>query len=282
MNEVAIARKSLRKLIEKREEKGLFGWSLCEYPSDAPAKKAKLSIKEYSNQIIRSCFLNEKDPVAKWKELYRNAQKIKKWLNNLPIKTIHMESKSVDIKFSLGDKRQFLGVSGHNIPSFEIFTSPDWRGTEGIYFANLPSFRDGNFVKDVRLEFKKGNVIKASAKQGNDYLNKMVKRDEGSKRVGEFSLTDKRFSNINKFMANTLFDENFGGANGNSHIAIGMSYSDTFAGNPATLTEARKKSLGFNDSTLHWDIINIEKKTVTAIMKDGKKKVIYDNGMFSY
>ncbi len=282
INETAIAKKPLRDILEKKEEKGNFGWTLCEFPTEPVAKKAKLSLKEYSNQIIKACFLNEKDPVKKWQKIFKDSMKIKKWLNDMPIKKLHMQSRSCDLEITPGEKRQYLGVSGHNIPSFEIFTSPDWRGTNGIYHSNLPSFRSGNYVKDITLEFKKGNVIKAKARQGNNFLNKMIKMDEGSKRVGEFSLTDKRFSRINKFMANTLFDENFGGHYGNSHIAIGMSYSDTYKGNSATLTKEIKKKLGFNNSALHWDLVNTEDKTVTAILKNGKRKLIYEKGMFKY
>jgi aminopeptidase len=83
-------------------------------------------------------------------------------------------------------------------------------------------------------------------------------------------------------MADTLFDENFGGEQGNCHIALGASYADTFAGDPATLTASEKKRLGFNDSALHWDLVNTEKKTVTAELPSGKKTVIYENGCFRY
>jgi aminopeptidase len=106
--------------------------------------------------------------------------------------------------------------------------------------------------------------------------------DAGASRIGEFSLTDRRFSRIDRFMANTLYDENFGGAYGNCHIAFGSSYADTYAKNPAALTAAMKKKLGFNDSALHWDLINTEPKTVTAQLVTGKKMVIYDNGVFQY
>ena len=83
-------------------------------------------------------------------------------------------------------------------------------------------------------------------------------------------------------MANTLFDENFGGKYGNCHLAVGMSYSDTFKGDPSKLTRQLKEELGFNDSALHWDLINTEDKTVTAILSSGKKKLIYEKGMFKY
>ncbi|MCG6534163.1 MAG: aminopeptidase, partial [Syntrophales bacterium LBB04] len=62
--------------------------------------------------------------------------------------------------------------------------------------------------------------------------------------------------------------------------ALGPSYSDTYDGDPALLTPALKKKLGFNDSALHWDLVNTEQKTVTAHLVDGKKVIIYDRGVF--
>ncbi len=207
---------------------------------------------------------------------------IKKWLNNLKVKYFHVESENIDLKIRCGEKRQWKGISGHNIPSFEIFLSPDWRGAEGIYFANLPSFRSGNYVEDVKLFFENGSVVRAEAKTGEEFVKKQIAMDKGASRIGEFSLTDRRFSRIDRFMADTLFDENFGGEHGNSHIALGASYTDTYKGNPADMTRAMKKKLGFNDSALHWDLVNTEEKTVIAHLASGKKLLIYEKGMFKY
>ena len=104
---------------------------------------------------------------------------------------------------------------------------------------------------------------------------------EGANMVGEFSMTDRRFSRITRFMAETLYDENMGGPFGNSHIALGMSYKDTFSGNVAKLTKAQAKSLGFNDSSVHTDIITTTDRTVTVHMKDGSTRVIYKNGEYA-
>jgi aminopeptidase len=83
-------------------------------------------------------------------------------------------------------------------------------------------------------------------------------------------------------MADTLFDENYGGLYGNCHIALGAAYSDTYDGDTAELTKEIKKNLGFNDSAIHWDMVNTEEKTVTAHLSDGKKITIYENGIFTY
>ncbi len=282
IGKTALARKPLRDILWGREEKGEFGWTLCMVPTQGAADTAGISLKQYASQVIKACYLDMEDPVKGWEETFKNAMSVKKWINSLKVDRFHIESKNMDLIVTPGDKRKWLGVSGHNIPSFEIFLSPDWRGTEGIYYANLPSYKDGNYVEGVRFEFKKGEVVKSTAKKGKDFVAKQISMDQGARRVGEFSLTDKRFSKINKFMANTLFDENFGGKYGNCHLAVGMSYSDTFKGDPSSLTKQVKEQLGFNDSALHWDLINTEDKIVTACLKTGKKKIIYEDGMFKY
>ncbi|MFO7568869.1 MAG: aminopeptidase [Smithellaceae bacterium] len=276
-----VARKPLKDILDRREEQRKYSWTLCLLPTQELARQANMSLAKYTAQIVKGCYLDCDNPVSEWQRIHKEVTLIKKRLSALPVKYFHMESANMDLRITPGDQRKWAGVSGHNVPSFEVFVSPDWRGTEGVYYANLPSYRSGNYVKDVRITFAKGQAVKIEAGEGGDFVKKQLAMDPGARRVGEFSLTDKRFSRIDKFMAETLFDENFGGKVGNSHIALGSSYSDTFAGNPAKLTGAMKKKLGFNDSALHWDLVNTEPKTVTAHLSNGKKRVIYDRGIFT-
>ena len=282
IGKLAVAMKPLRDIMRKNEEEGALGWTLCMMPTEELAKKAKLSLRQYTNQIIKACYLDKPDPVGEWKRVFKDAIAIKKWMNSMDVKHYHVESEGIDLKIRPGDRRRWIGISGHNIPSFELFISPDWRGTEGTYFANQPSFRSGNLVEGVRLTFKRGLVSETKARKGEAFTNKQLLMDKGARRVGEFSLTDKRFSKINRFMASTLYDENYGGRYGNCHLAVGASYTDTYDGDPAKLTKEMKDKLGFNDSALHWDLVNTEKKTVTAHLASGKKVVVYENGMFRY
>jgi aminopeptidase len=277
-----VARKYLNDILDVREAAGAFSWTLCMYPTEELARAAGMPAEEYADQIVKACFLNRKDPVAQWKDIYKDAQTIKKWLNSMKVKFYHLESENIDLEIFPGEHRKWIGISGHNIPSFELFLSPDWRGTSGIYYADLPSYRSGNFTKGIRLEFRNGSAVEIDAEEGREFVEKQLSMDEGANRIGEFSLTDKRMSKIDRYMANTLFDENFGGKNGNCHIAVGASYSDTYDGNPAELTKEKKARLGFNDSALHWDLVNTQEKRVTAHLEGGEKKVIYEKGMFSY
>jgi aminopeptidase len=278
----ALARKPLRDILVRREEKGEFGWTLCLYPTKELAAKADMTGREYAAQVTAACFLKDADPVARWRRLYEEAREIKAWLNSIKAVSLRVESDNVDLTVTPGRQRRWLGLSGHNIPSFEIFTSPDWRGTSGRYYADQPSYRSGNYVRGVRLTFKDGVVTGIAAEQGEEFVRKQLAMDPGASRLGEFSLTDKRFSKIDRFMANTLYDENFGGPHGNCHVAVGSSYSDTFDGDPAGLDGARKEELGFNDSALHWDLVNTEPKRVRARLADGHEVTVYENGQFLY
>lgn len=277
----ALARKYLRDIADKREEQGLFSWTVGIFPTAGMAEKAGLSMKDYEAQISKACFLDDKNPAKKFGEVMKEIGEVSKRLSSLPIVSLRTQSKDMDLEISLGEKRRFISGGGCNVPSFEIFTSPDWRGTKGVYYCDLPSFRNGNYVKGIRLEFKAGRVVKATAAEGEAFLKKQLAMDAGASQIGEYSLTDTRFSRIDRFMADTLFDENFGGKYGNCHIAVGMSYSDTFAGNIAKLTKEDKKRLGFNQSALHWDLINTQDKLVSAALKGGKRMTIYEKGRFT-
>ncbi len=281
IGKTAIARKPLRDILDKREETGDFGWTLCMIPTDELAKQAGMTLKQYSAQVIKACYLDKRDPVEAWRGIFRKARTIKDRLSTLDVSWFHIESENLNLRIKPGKQRKWVGISGHNIPSFELFLSPDWRGTEGVYYADQPSFRSGNLVEGIRLTFKKGRVTKIEARKGKDFISSQVSMDKGARRVGEFSLTDKRFSRIDRFMANTLFDENFGGRYGNCHLALGSSYSDTYDGDPRELTKEKKQKLGFNDSALHWDLVNTEKKRVTAHLEDGSQVVVYENGKFA-
>ena len=282
IGKTAVAQKALRDILNRREARGSFSWTLCIFPTAELAGQAGLSLEDYTRQVVKACFLNKSDPITEWRHIYNNARSIKKWLNSMKVKFLHVESDNIDLEITPGEKRQWIGISGRNIPSFEIFVSPDWRGTRGQYHADQPSYRSGNRVEGVRLEFNKGKVIKVSAETGQEFVKKQLQMDKGADKVGEFSLTDRRFSRINRFMANTLFDENYGGKYGNCHIALGSSYSNTYTGDSKRLNQALKQKLGFNESALHWDLVNTEKKRVTAHLQTGKAITIYENGRYTY
>ncbi len=269
----------LRKWLFEKEDQGKLTWTLCLYGTEGMARESGLLLKDFWQEIINACYLESKHPIVTWKKTFQQITDLKNKLNKLPVDKFHIISQGTDLYIKLGEKRIWQGGRGANIPSFEIFTSPDWRGVSGKIFFNFPLYRYGNIIKNIHLEFKDGRVVKAAADKNEKLLQEMIKQKNADK-IGEFSLTDRRFSKISKFMANTLYDENFGGKFGNSHLAVGTSYHDCYNGDIKKMKTKDWEKLGFNESIEHCDIINTNPKTVEAIIKDGSKKVIYKNGLF--
>jgi aminopeptidase len=244
------------------------------------ASEAGLSLDEYWEQIIEACYLREDDPVAKWKMVQQEIENIKDKLDALAIETLHIKGNDVDLHILLGENRKWLSGGGKNIPSFEIFTSPDWRGTNGFINFNQPLYYSGKRISGVKLQFVDGVVVASSATENEDALKELISQENADK-VGEFSLTDKRHSRITRFMATTLFDENMGGAFGNTHIALGNAYKDTFSGDLMAVTDEQWAAMGYNSCPkVHTDIISTSNRTVTATLPDKTSKVIYANGQF--
>ena len=263
-----------------KENAGKYTWTIGLYGTAAMAKEAGLSLKEYWAQIIKACFLDRRNPIGEWKKVYTELEKTRIKLNKLQIERLRVKGPDADLTVHLGKKRQWMGGSGRNIPSFELFTSPDWRGTDGWIRFNQPLYRYGVLIEGIELWFKNGRVVKATARKNERVLKEMVATKDADK-IGEYSLTDRRFSRITKFMAETLYDENRGGPQGNTHLALGKSYHDCYTGDPGTVSADEWERLGFNDSSVHTDIISTAPRTVTATLTDGRERVIYTDGRFT-
>ncbi|MFL5810418.1 MAG: aminopeptidase [Flavisolibacter sp.] len=274
------ARAPYMKMREKKEQEGKLSWSLCLYGTQSMADEAGLSLNEYWEQIIEACYLRDDDPVARWRQVQNEIEEIKDKLDALQIETLHIKGDDVDLHIKIGSNRKWLSGGGKNIPSFEIFTSPDWRGTNGFIHFNQPLYYSGKRIAGVSLRFENGIVVESSAAENEDALKEMIAQENADK-VGEFSLTDKRHSRITKFMATTLFDENTGGEFGNTHIALGNAYKDTYTGDMSAVSDEQWAEMGYNSCPkVHTDIISTTNRTVTAILGNGLQKVIYTNGKF--
>lgn len=276
--QVAEVNKQYRQWILAKEMKNKFSWTAALWATQAKAQAVGLSMNEYWDQIIKACYLDHEDPVAKWQEINEQQQWLKKYLTQMEIQSLHIQGEDVDLHIKIGSDRRWQSGSGSNIPSFEVFTSPDWRGINGWIRFNQPLYRYGNIVRDIYLEFIDGVVTNYSATEGEEVLEKMLETPGGNK-IGEFSLTDERMSRITHTMAETLYDENI---TNNTHLALGMSYRDCYRYDGQTLSDDDWEAKGFNDSSLHSDIVSTSERQVTATLGNGKKQVIYQNGRFSF
>ena len=269
-----------RSVLERRRRSGELGWTTCVYPTKALADASGLTLEEYAKALARACWLNMPSPLKEWRRLQREVGEVCEWLDAMDIRSLRVESEEINLKVPVGDNRRFIGVNGANIPGYEIYFAPDARGVEGTYFADQPTLRHGHLVMGASIDFSGGVAARVEAGRGQVFLQNELYSDSGARRVGEFSLTDRRFSRVDRFMAHTLLDENFGGDHGNSHIALGGSVLESYSGPLEALTPELEYHLGLNSSDMHWDLVNTQPKRVTAILPGGKPRLLYEGGEF--
>ena len=273
------ARKPYMDWRHAKETAGDYTWTVAMYATPAMAAEVGMSLEDYWHEIIQACYLDEPQPAEKWKTLSTELFACKAKLDALSIDRVHIEAADTDLWVKLGPNRKWLGGSGRNIPSFELFISPDWRGTNGRIQFTEPLYCYGSLIESAYLEFENGCVTRATATKGEALLREMIAVENADK-IGEFSLTDRRFSRITKFMGETLFDENVGGQWGNTHLAVGSAYRDSYIGDPAAVTEEQWAEMGYNNSVVHTDIVATSNRVVTAHLTDGTTQVIYRDGEF--
>jgi aminopeptidase len=217
----------------QRAARGEMHWCYTQYPTNAYAQNANMSLQDYWEFMSSACLLNEPDPVASWQALSERHQKLIAWLRGR--KRVHILAKDTDLTLSI-EGRTFLTCDGHvNFPDGEIFTGPVEDSAYGSIRFTLPSSYEGHPVDDIHLEFEQGRVVEAHAAVGQDLLRSMLDMDEGARRIGEFAFGTNY--GVLEATRNTLFDEKIGGT---LHMALGRSYPE---------------SGGLNVSALHWDMV---------------------------
>ncbi len=230
-------------------------WVIADYPTNALAQEANMSLGEYSEFLINSCYLDLDNPTQKWIEIDKEQKRIAQILNQT--QKLRIVGDRTDITFSTKD-RTWVPCSGNmNFPDGEIFTSPVEDSAQGKIYFDFPQNYQGSTAREVYLELKDGKVVEAHAQVGNEFLQNMIKLDEGASFVGEIAIgTNERIQSVT---GNILFDEKIGGS---IHMALGASYPE--AG-------------GKNKSGLHWDLIKNLKNQGKIYADD---KLIYENGKF--
>jgi aminopeptidase len=217
----------------QRAAQGLMRWCYTQYPTNAYAQNANMSLEDYWEFVCSACMLNEPDPVAHWQEIAAKQKTLAAWLKGH--KEVRILAEDTDLTLSI-EGRQFLTCDGHiNIPDGEIYCGPIENSAQGSIRFRLSTSYDGHAVDDIRLRFEEGRVVEAHAASSEDYLLSMLNIDEGARRIGEFAFGMNY--GIREATRNILYDEKIGGT---IHIALGRSYPE---------------SGGLNVSALHWDMI---------------------------
>ena len=230
--------------------------NLCQYPTLANAQEAGMSLEDYEDFVFKACKLYDDNPMESWLNVRKSQQKIVDLLNSR--EKIAYKGNGIDIEFTTKGRTWINSDGQTNMPSGEVYTSPEEDSVNGVINFSFPAVFMGHEVEGVTLWVKDGYVEKWEAKRGKAFLDHIFNL-EGTRRFGEAAIGTNY--NIDRFTKNILFDEKIGGT---VHMAIGQSYLQ--AG-------------GKNKSAIHWDMI-ADMKEEGEIYADDEK--IYENGQFIF
>jgi len=251
----SIAMKNISELYFERTANKELKRSLCQYPTQASAQEADMSLEEYQKFVFNACNLYDDDPQQAWLARRSSQQKIVDFLNQKD--TIRYVNGLTDISFSVKDRIWINSDGQTNMPSGEVFTGPIEDSVNGTVYFSFPSIFMGKEVQGITLHVEDGKVQNWSAERGKDILDEVFKID-GARYFGEVAIGTNY--NIQQATKNILFDEKIGGT---IHMAVGQSY---------------KQTGGKNRSTIHWDMIT-DMKNGGKIYAD--EEIIYENGKFT-
>ncbi len=255
MAKTQAARTELGKTRMARTAAGDYKWTLTQYPTNASAQEAEMSLSEYEDFVFGATFCDREDPVAEWRKISAEQQKMVDWLAGKR----HLTVKSANCDLSLDiTGRTFINSDGKkNMPSGEIFTGPVEESVNGWVKFTFPAIYQGRSVENVALKFEDGKVVEASASKNEEFLLTQLDIDQGSRYLGEFAIGTN--FGIQDFTGNILFDEKIGGT---IHMALGRGYPETGSK---------------NESAIHWDMI-CDMRDGGEIHVDGE--LFYQDGAF--
>jgi len=163
------AKQGLMQTYMTRAASGDLKWTLTNYPCPAYAQDADMSLDEYEDFVYGATYCDKDDPVAEWQRIHDEQQKVVDWLNGKKIVTV--KSPNADLTLSIED-RTFINSDGtNNMPSGEVFTGPVEDSVNGWVNYTYPAIQQGKEVEGIRLEFKDGKVVNASADKNEEFLH---------------------------------------------------------------------------------------------------------------
>ena len=258
-----------------------INWCLVGAASPAWAKRVfpELSTEEATaklwDKILLASRVLEPDPIQAWKEHCEVLEARVQMLNGLSLDTLRFVGPGTDLRVGLVKGHVWAGGGGTarngircspNIPTEEVFTMPDRARVDGVVSSTKPLSVRGQLIDSIRVEFKDGAAVTATAGSGDETLQKLKSVDDGARRLGEVALVpnSSKVSQTGTLFLNSLFDENAA-----SHIAFGEAYTENLAGIDAMSEDERFKH-GMNSSSIHVDwMIGSAEIDVDGINFDG-------------
>jgi aminopeptidase len=253
------ARRPYMKTFMNRAAEGSLRWCGTLFPTNANAQDAEMSLDQYEDFVFRAGLLHLPDPVAAWQQIHDRQERVREYLQTKRTLRFQVPADpaaghdgtdlTVDVSPATSATKGSIWVNcaGHeNFPDGEVFTGP--QGVDGHVNYTYPGVYQGREVEGIRLKFKAGRVVDASARKGEDFLIKMLDQDAGARNLGEIAIGTNY--SITDYSKNTLFDEKIGGT---FHAAVGAGYPE---------------SGSTNESGLHWDMV-CEMRPSAALKRPG-------------
>jgi len=270
-------------------------WCIAAVPGEAWAKKVhpelskRAAVEQLWKDILYTARADGEDPIADWEEHNRDLKARSKYLNDLHLRELRYHSENgTDFKvgliptaeFHAGRDKTMQGVVyDPNMPTEEVFTSPDRRTAEGIVYATKPLSYQGQLIENFSVRFEKGRAVEVKAEKGQDVLEQIISMDEGCHYLGECALVPKE-SPIHQsglLFYNTLFDENAA-----CHLALGFGFDECVKGFE-NMTKEELYEIGVNDAGNHTDfMIGSDDLSIDGVDEHGNVHPIFRNGTWAF
>ena len=270
-------------------------WCIAAVPGEAWAKKVhpelskRAAVEQLWKDILYTARADGEDPIADWEEHNRDLKARSKYLNDLHLRELRYHSANgTDFKvgliptaeFHAGRDKTMQGVVyDPNMPTEEVFTSPDRRTAEGIVYATKPLSFQGQLIENFSVRFEKGRAVEVKAEKGQDVLEQIISMDEGCHYLGECALVPKE-SPIHQsglLFYNTLFDENAA-----CHLALGFGFNECVKGFE-NMTKEELYEIGVNDAGNHTDfMIGSDDLSIDGVDEHGNVHPIFRNGTWAF
>jgi len=277
-----------RPLFRKKESTMQISWCILALPNEIWAKELfpddEDAFEKLENLIYKCCMVNEDNPIDAWDKFLDRSTVFSEKLNSLNIKSLHYtNSLGTDLTIEMPKNSIWVSAGSEggnsivNMPTYEIFSSPDYRKTNGIVYNARPLVYGGGKIDKFFIEFKDGKVVNYDALVGRDILKGIIESDSHSCYLGECALVnnDSPISNTGVIFGTTLFDEN-----ASCHLALGDGFPECIDGG-IDMKESELLENGINQSKNHVDfMIGTPDLEIEALTDRGKVK-IFTNGNFS-
>ena len=283
---VAAARMEEASAVYQRIVAGAAAWSVVAFPTPrwAGLVFGDPDVEQLWKAIAYTVRLDEPDPVAAWNEHIERLERRAERLHELDLAAVRFVGPGTDLRVRLHATSRWhtarhQSASGvlhvANMPTEEVFTTPDARGTEGVVRATYPLNMTGTTVDGLELTFHEGRVTQVRASGGEGFIREHIAIDDGAARLGEVALVDRnsRVGRSGLVFHNGLFDENAA-----SHIALGAGWTPAVA-NATDLRADELHERGINQSLVHTDfMIGSPEVGIVGVTSDGDEVTLLENG----